>query len=104
MNYGLHADAINGKLLSANWPSWMYSTIEKVLDGTKSIFLNGAESDVGSTHVFPEGGDMNDTEISFDTKSAYDEGGYEARSSRYKAGVSDKMIAGAKELLAELKG
>jgi hypothetical protein len=39
----------------------------------------------------------------FPTRSAYAEGGYEARSSRYKAGVSDRIIAGAKEILAELK-
>ena len=39
----------------------------------------------------------------FPVRSAYEEGGYEARSSRYKAGVSDRIIAGAKEILAELK-
>ena len=255
VNYGLHADTVNGSLVSSDWPGWMYKTVEKALDGTQCIFFDGCAGDVGSTHVFPDGGDMNDTEISFDnemkspgmarfvgralagtvlqvydkvcytdvdnltvahkdvpvpanvpdpkdlplahkykelhdagrdveipfkamelttvvaeatrmcklengpeeftlnfmgirigdvafvgipgepftdigkaikategwslimpcaltnghegyfpTKSAYEEGGYEARSSRYKAGVSDKMIAGAKELLGELKG
>jgi len=68
VNYGLHADTVNGEMLSADWPSWMYRTIEKALDGTKCIFFNGAEGDVGSTHVFPTGGDMNDTEISFDNE------------------------------------
>jgi len=68
LNYGLHADTINGEMLSADWPSWTYRTIEKALDGTKCIFFNGAEGDVGSTHVYPEGGDMNDTEISFDNE------------------------------------
>lgn len=68
VNYGLHADTINGDLLSPDWPGWMYKTIEKALDGTECIFFNGAEGDVGSTHVFPEGGDMNDTEISFDNE------------------------------------
>ena len=67
VNYGLHADTINGELLSADWPSYMYSTLKAAL-GIESIFFNGAEGDVGSTHVFPEGGDMNDTEISFDNE------------------------------------
>jgi len=68
VNYGLHADTINGELISSDFPGWMRRTIEKALDGVKCIFFNGAEGDVGSTHVFPEGGDMNDTEISFDNE------------------------------------
>ena len=67
VNYGLHADTINGEMLSSDWPHWMYETIDATL-GADSIFFNGAEGDVGSTHVFPEGGDMNDTEISFDNE------------------------------------
>jgi hypothetical protein len=39
----------------------------------------------------------------FPMMSAYDEGGYEARSSRFKAGVAERIIEGAKELLAEMK-
>ena len=39
----------------------------------------------------------------FPMQSAYDEGGYEVRSSRYKAGVAETLIAGGKELLGELK-
>lgn len=68
VNYGLHADTINGQLLSADWPGWMRKTVEKALDGTKCMFFNGAEGDVGSTNVHPSGGDMNDTEISFDNE------------------------------------
>ena len=68
VNYGLHADTVNGELLSADWPGWMRKTIDKALDGTKCIFFNGAEGDVGSTNVHPAGGDMNDTEISFDNE------------------------------------
>jgi len=68
VNYGLHADTIGGELLSSDWPGWMRQTVEKALDGTKCMFFAGAQGDVGSTHVFPEGGDMNDTEISFDNE------------------------------------
>ncbi len=68
VNYGVHADTINGEMFSSDWPGWMRRTVEKALDGTKCMFFAGAQGDVGSTHVFPEGGDMNDTEISFDNE------------------------------------
>ncbi len=68
VNYGLHADTINGEMLSPDWPVWMKKTLDKALDGVKCIFFNGAEGDVGSTNVHPCGGDMNDTEISFDNE------------------------------------
>ena len=66
LNYGVHADTVNGELISADWPHWVRKTIDKALDGVKVMCLVGAQGDVGSTHVFPDGGDMNDTEISFD--------------------------------------
>ena len=68
VNYGLHADTIGGELISADWPYWMAKTLDKALDGVKCIFFNGAAGDVGSTNVHPSGGDMNDTEISFDNE------------------------------------
>ncbi len=68
VNYGLHADTVNGELLSADWPGVMKKTLDKALDGVKCIFFNGAEGDVGSTNVHPKDGDMNDTEISFDNE------------------------------------
>ena len=68
MNYGLHADTINGEMISPDWPGWMRRTFEAAVPGTKCMFFAGCEGDVGSTHVFPEGGDMNDTEISFDNE------------------------------------
>ncbi len=68
VNYGLHADTINGEMISPDWPGWMRRTLEKALDGVKCICFVGAQGDVGSTHVFPSGGDMNDTEISFDNE------------------------------------
>ena len=68
MNYGVHADTTNGEMISADWPHWMRKTVEAALDGTKCMFMTGCEGDVGSTHVFPAPGDMNDTEISFDNE------------------------------------
>ncbi|MBQ3135765.1 MAG: hypothetical protein IJB75_08190 [Oscillospiraceae bacterium] len=68
LNYGLHADCVNGELICADWPHWVRKTIADTLDGTKVLCIVGAQGDVGSTHVYPDGGDMNDTEISFDNE------------------------------------
>ena len=68
VNYGVHTDTVNGELLSADWPAWMAKTLDKALDGVKCMFICGAQGDVGSTNVHPSGGDMNDTEISFDNE------------------------------------
>lgn len=68
VNYGIHTDTVNGDLISSDFPGWMRRTLDKALDGVKCMFFPGAQGDVGSTHVFPSGGDMNDTEISFDNE------------------------------------
>ena len=68
VNYGLHGDTVNGELISADWPGYMCETVKKALDDTECIFFYGSAGDVNSTNVFPEGGDMNDTEISFDNE------------------------------------
>ena len=39
----------------------------------------------------------------FPMKSAFDEGGYEARTSQYRSGVAEALIEGGKELLGEMK-
>jgi neutral ceramidase len=41
-------------------------------------------------------------EAYFPTRDAFDEGGYEARSSKFKAGIGESIIAGGNELLQEL--
>ena len=68
MNYGVHADTLNMDYLSSDWPGWTRRTVAKALDGVKCMCIVGAQGDVGSTHVNPCGGDMNDTEISFDNE------------------------------------
>ena len=68
VNYGVHADTVNGEMICSDFPGWMRRTLEKALDGVQCMFFPGAQGDVGSTHVFPCGGDMNDTEISFDNE------------------------------------
>lgn len=68
MNYGLHADTVNGEMISSDWVGWVQKTLDKSLDGVKCLCVMGAQGDVGSTHVFPTESDMNDTEISFDNE------------------------------------
>lgn len=67
LNFGLHADTVNGSLISADWPGWARKTLRDAL-GVNTIVFAGAEGDVGSTNVHPGPGDMNDTEISFDNE------------------------------------
>ncbi|MCQ2437233.1 MAG: hypothetical protein MJ099_02415 [Clostridia bacterium] len=69
MNYGLHADTINTDKISSDWPGWTRRTLAAALgDNVKTMCFVGCQGDVGSTHVNPCGGDMNDTEISFDNE------------------------------------
>ena len=68
LNYGIHADTVNGDVICSDWCGWTKRTLEKALDGTKCICVMGAQGDVGSTNVHPLPGDMNDTEISFDNE------------------------------------
>ena len=68
LNYGVHADTVNGDMYCSDWCGWTRKTVEKALDGTKCMCVMGAQGDVGSTNVHPIPGDMNDTEISFDNE------------------------------------
>lgn len=68
MNYGIHADTVNGELISSDWVGWAQSTLARSLDGVKCVCIMGAQGDVGSTNVHPTDSDMNDTEISFDNE------------------------------------
>jgi hypothetical protein len=55
-------------MLSADWPYWMEKTLDAALGGADTMFIGGAQGDVGSTNVHPDSADMNDTEISFDNE------------------------------------
>jgi hypothetical protein len=46
---------------------------------------------------------VNGYEGYFPMQDSYEEGGYEARSSNYKAGVAEKIIAYGKEMLSEIR-
>ena len=67
-------------------------------------------TDIGRQIKDTEGWDMilpcaltNGSNGYFPMKSAFDEGGYEARTSNYKGGVAESIVAAGKELLGKLK-
>ena len=45
----------------------------------------------------------NGSEGYFPMQEAYDEGGYEARSSNFRAGVAELIIGESKQLMSELR-
>ena len=47
---------------------------------------------------------VNGSEGYYPMQSPYDEGGYEARSSKFKAGVAEKLIDSSVALLKEIHG
>jgi len=68
LNYGIHADTVNGDAYCSDWVGFCRDTVARALEGAKCVCIMGAQGDVGSTNVHPIPGDMNDTEISFDNE------------------------------------
>ena len=66
VNFGCHPDVVGGSKISADWPGFVRTTVEKVFDNTKCIFFNGAEGDVNHVNVHPTGGFLNDMFMDFD--------------------------------------
>ncbi|MGN0778292.1 MAG: hypothetical protein ACI4MJ_04025 [Aristaeellaceae bacterium] len=65
-NIGIHPDTVGGCVISADWPGFFRRTLEKTLDDTRCVFLNGAEGDVNHVNVSPEEGQLNDLTMDFD--------------------------------------
>ncbi len=93
-------------------PGFLCRRVEKALDNVLCIFFNGAQGDVNPVDVNAKNGDFYDMFMDFDDVSsgyfpmqdAYDEGGYEVRSSQFKAGVAELIIKEGITLLDELSG
>jgi len=66
VNFANHPDVVGGCKISADWPGLLRRTVEKVLDGTKCIFFNGAQGDVNHVNVHPAGGYLNGMFMDFD--------------------------------------
>ncbi len=66
VNFANHPDVVGGSKISADWPGMTRRFVEKAIDGTKCIFVNGAQGDVNHVNVHPKAGDFNDMFNDFD--------------------------------------
>ena len=57
VSFGTHADVIGGEYLSADWPGFVRSTLERTLYNVKCAFFTGFEGDVNHVDVSPIKGD-----------------------------------------------
>ena len=69
VNFGNHPDVVGGCKISADWPGLLRKNVEKILDNTKCLFLNGAQGDLNHVNVFPKEGDFNGMFMDFDDVS-----------------------------------
>ena len=51
VNFANHPDTIGGSMISADWPGFLRRSFEKMTDGTRCIFFNGAQGDVNHINV-----------------------------------------------------
>ena len=66
VNFANHPDVVGGNKISADWPGMTRRFVEKAIDNTKCICLNGAQGDVNHVNVHPKAGDFNDMFNDFD--------------------------------------
>ena len=66
VNYANHTDVVGGCKVSADWPGFVCSTVEKAIDNVNCIFFNGAQGDVNHVNVHPTEGYLNDLFMDFD--------------------------------------
>ena len=66
VNFGNHPDTVGGCVISADWPGFLRRRVEKALDNTRCMFINGAEGDVNHVNVNAKNGDYNDLTPDFD--------------------------------------
>ena len=65
-NFANHPDCVGGNKISADWPGFVRRFVEKAIDNTKCICLNGTQGDVNHVNVHPTKGDFNDMFNDFD--------------------------------------
>ena len=66
VNFGNHPDTIGSTKLSADWPGFLRRTVEKTLEDTRCVFINGAEGDINHINVNAKDGDLNGVFNDFD--------------------------------------
>lgn len=55
--FGTHADTVGGEYISGDWPGFVVSTIEGAIEGSKCLFLTGAQGDVNHINTAPTAAD-----------------------------------------------
>ena len=50
VHFGTHADTVHGEFISADWPGFVCSITERVIPGSKCMFLLGPQGDVNTTN------------------------------------------------------
>lgn len=67
VSFGTHPDTVGGEYISADWPGFVRSTLEKALDGVKCLFMLGVQGDVNHINPKPTEGQKKGTFIDFDS-------------------------------------
>lgn len=67
VNFGNHPDVVGGEYISADWPGFVRSTLEKALDGVRCLFMTGTQGDVNHINPNPTEGQKKGTFIDFDS-------------------------------------
>ena len=79
VHFANHPDSVGEDKISADWPGFTRRTVEKAIDGTKCIVVNGAQGDINHVNVHPTGGYMNDIRMDFDGPRSYKHSEYLGR-------------------------
>lgn len=66
INFGTHADTIGGEYISADYPGFVCSILERAVPGTKCMFLLGCEGDTNHINVNPTKAQSRISNIDFD--------------------------------------
>lgn len=65
-NIGIHPDTVGGCVISGDWPGFTRRIVEKTIDNTRCVLLNGAQGDVNHVNTSPAPGQNNDLTMDFD--------------------------------------
>lgn len=65
-NFGNHPDTIGGNNISADWPGAFRRVFEKTIEGTRAIFINGAQGELNHINPMNPAGYMNGMIMDFD--------------------------------------
>ena len=66
VNFANHPDTVGTSAITADWCGALRRSVEKSLDNTKCMFINGAEGDVNHVNVHPTIGFLNGLKNDFD--------------------------------------